>query len=470
MATFTLLAKIDFALVGPWGRGWTLHAGPPAYYTLVISGDGLAPSNGGNLNWSFAFGTISISGYPGITDPLLVPPGFLPTTNLKGKFISLTLPTGLETILYDGTLAGLADPGASFPANFFNSDRSIPSTTRYFYLLNSGVITARSIYTGFATNADVDAIWHGVSGIVQITGNYAIISWSWQIATGITTVPPAPASPAGTVLFAAGAKFAVSSGGGANGNVNNIYSNRTPNGTGPDLLGTSGNNPGNTPYGVGSGAGISKVTFSWVDSVLGNQSLDVTSDNFEDWTWFYFWFYLPDGLPLNTLISVDLSSDNFPNIPGVGLGTEFSGSVRMGTIQILTTLGSGIYKIVVGKTSDTVYLNNPNDNTTQEMAIPDPRAKTGFVFTGELIHLGALRYRVTGSGVFRSFLNSLNEVNSYTLPTISMLSSTNKEPLVLANFIDQRGYVEFKTTAINETFTISKITIYVKIVGSGYPQ
>ncbi len=212
---------------------------------------------------------------------------------------------------------------------------------------------------------------------LRLTGSYISISWSWQIATGITTIPPAPASPSGTVLFAAGGRFAVSSGGGVNGNVNNIYSSTNLNGTGPDLFGTVGGNP----YGGGSGAGISAVTFSWIDSNNAAQSSVVTFDDFEDWTWFYFWFYLPDDLPLGTLISVDLTSDAFPAIPivGGGTGTEFSGSVKLGTIQILTTLGSGIYRLVSGKTNDTMYINNPNDATTEDFAIPDPSGKTGLI-------------------------------------------------------------------------------------------
>lgn len=51
-----------------------------------------------------------------------------------------------------------------------------------------------------------------------------------------------------------------------------------------------------------------------------------------------------------------------------------------------------------------------------------------------------------------------------------MSALTNREPTVLANFIDQRAQLEGKTTLINETFNISKITIFVKPVATGYPQ
>lgn len=91
-------------------------------------------------------------------------------------------------------------------------------------------------------------------------------------------------------------------------------------------------------------------------------------------------------------------------------------------------------------------------------------------FTGEIIHFGALRFRVTGSGNLQLLLHSLDDVNSSQLSSIAMQTTTNKEPLVLANFVDQRGYLEFKTTAINETFSISKITIFIRPIATGYPQ
>ena len=51
-----------------------------------------------------------------------------------------------------------------------------------------------------------------------------------------------------------------------------------------------------------------------------------------------------------------------------------------------------------------------------------------------------------------------------------MQTTTDKEPLVLGNFTNQRACLEFKTTEINEIFVVSKITIFVKVTASGYPQ
>lgn len=92
------------------------------------------------------------------------------------------------------------------------------------------------------------------------------------------------------------------------------------------------------------------------------------------------------------------------------------------------------------------------------------------IFNGEIIHFGAARLRVTGSGNLRCSLHSLDDIKNSILPVIAMSASTNKEPVILSNFSDQRGCLEFKTTAIDETFAISKIVIFVKATASGYPQ
>lgn len=96
-------------------------------------------------------------------------------------------------------------------------------------------------------------------------------------------------------------------------------------------------------------------------------------------------------------------------------------------------------------------------------------AKSSFV--GELVHFGVIRMRVLGSGNLQLFLHSLDDAsNILTLTSIAMVAATNKEPTVLANFIDQYGQLEIKTTNINETFEVSKIVIFVKPVSTGYPQ
>lgn len=91
-------------------------------------------------------------------------------------------------------------------------------------------------------------------------------------------------------------------------------------------------------------------------------------------------------------------------------------------------------------------------------------------FDGGLIHFGVSRYRVTGSGNLQLSLNTLDDIRIATLPSIPMAVTTEIEPTVICNFVSQRACLVFQTTNINEVFTISRITIFVKQVATGIPQ
>lgn len=91
-------------------------------------------------------------------------------------------------------------------------------------------------------------------------------------------------------------------------------------------------------------------------------------------------------------------------------------------------------------------------------------------FNGELLHFGFAILRVTGSGDLKSTLYSLDDFRSFSMPIIPMAISTNREPLILGNFTEQRACFEFRTTELDETFKIGKIVLYVKVVATGYPQ
>lgn len=97
-------------------------------------------------------------------------------------------------------------------------------------------------------------------------------------------------------------------------------------------------------------------------------------------------------------------------------------------------------------------------------------AKGNNNFNGEILHFGPCRFRVNGSGTLNLFLRSLDDVRNSTLPTITMALITNREPVILANFSEQRAQLELNTTELGEYFTISKIILFVKPIFSGYPQ
>lgn len=58
-------------------------------------------------------------------------------------------------------------------------------------------------------------------------------------------------------------------------------------------------------------------------------------------------------------------------------GTQFGGSVELGSFNILVANGSGIYRFTMGKTNDTVYKAD-RDGTTYDVKIPNPGGTTGF--------------------------------------------------------------------------------------------
>lgn len=92
------------------------------------------------------------------------------------------------------------------------------------------------------------------------------------------------------------------------------------------------------------------------------------------------------------------------------------------------------------------------------------------IYTGELLHFNAVRMRVTGSGNLLLSLGSLDDVTIDTLPTLPLSATTDREPVSLANLINQRARLIGTTTVIDETFTISKIVIFIRPSATQYPQ
>lgn len=88
---------------------------------------------------------------------------------------------------------------------------------------------------------------------------------------------------------------------------------------------------------------------------------------------------------------------------------------------------------------------------------------------GDVLHCNAVRLRVIGSGNLLPSLWSLDNVRNVDLFPHPMSYTTNREPIVLANFNEQRIQLKVMTTQINETFMITKMVIFVKPVAEGYP-
>lgn len=91
-------------------------------------------------------------------------------------------------------------------------------------------------------------------------------------------------------------------------------------------------------------------------------------------------------------------------------------------------------------------------------------------FAGELLHFVSVRFRITGSGVLQVYLRSMDNVRNSQLPSITMQATTNREPVVIANFREQRVQLELRTVNIDETFNIKRIILFAKPTATGYPQ
>lgn len=87
-----------------------------------------------------------------------------------------------------------------------------------------------------------------------------------------------------------------------------------------------------------------------------------------------------------------------------------------------------------------------------------------------ILHFGLVRLRVVGQGNLELFLRSLDNVRSVQLADLSLQATNNIEPTRLSNFTEQRAQLEGKTVNIGENFNISKIIIFVRPVGTSYPQ
>ena len=118
-----------------------------------------------------------------------------------------------------------------------------------------------------------------------------------------------------------------------------------------------------------SGPDLTTVTEIKIKDKDGNVVKTIPSSDFIIWITITLEFLLPD-LP-----------DLPPWVPGLYtiVGTTFSGSVPLGSLYILIENGSGIYSIVAGKTSDTIYINSPGNNQTMDFKIPNPFFKTGLI-------------------------------------------------------------------------------------------
>ena len=86
----------------------------------------------------------------------------------------------------------------------------------------------------------------------------------------------------------------------------------------------------------------------------------------------------------------------------------------------------------------------------------------------DILHWAAVRMRVNGTGNLRMRFISLDSVQQQVLVPFILATLPGLQPTRLANFVSQRGMLEGKTTAINETFRINKIILFSKPLWGEY--
>lgn len=91
---------------------------------------------------------------------------------------------------------------------------------------------------------------------------------------------------------------------------------------------------------------------------------------------------------------------------------------------------------------------------------------------GEFVHhVGAVRMRLTGAGDLLMQLNSLDDIESYTMVPFTMSATTKTEPTRLANYKSQRIQLEGRVTGLDQVIIhIHRIVIFAKPVEADLPS
>lgn len=86
-----------------------------------------------------------------------------------------------------------------------------------------------------------------------------------------------------------------------------------------------------------------------------------------------------------------------------------------------------------------------------------------------ILHFGAVRYRVNGTGTLHSELISLDDVYTQQLANLEMEDAPGKEPRILANFKQQRARLKVSTTELGDFMKFNRIIYFVKELWKDFP-
>lgn len=161
-------------------------------------------------------------------------------------------------------------------------------------------------------------------------------------------------------------------------------------------------------------------------------------------------------------------------IDAILIGTQFSGSVNLGSVTIITADLSGIYTFDTTTHHDTLYARSTGTTavTTQSVAIPAPFFITAFFHDDdeEIMHYAGVRMRVTGQGTLKQIFYSLDYINTDTLADLTLKTANNTQPFTISNFIDQDAALKVFTQSTDDYMAVSKLIIYMNPIATGWPQ
>lgn len=136
------------------------------------------------------------------------------------------------------------------------------------------------------------------------------------------------------------------------------------------------------------------------------------------------------------------------------------------------TLFTGIYQLTVNETHDEIYSNLAISTATVDVMIPNPFIETYLSGDKEenILHYGAIKLRVNGSGNLIPTLIGFDDILTNELAVMPMSTVTAYEPVRLANFVSQRAKLRLETEEIDDVIRINRIILYAKKFFEEYPN
>lgn len=109
---------------------------------------------------------------------------------------------------------------------------------------------------------------------------------------------------------------------------------------------------------------------------------------------------------------------------------------------------------------------------TVVVKIPDPYYTTFYLGNkdADILHFGALRGRVTGTGNLLMSIFSLDDVRSKIMVPFDLQVTNHAMPHRLINFNTQKARIKFGTQDLDDFFNIDRVIVFVKKLFTMHPQ